>query len=176
VQHAQLTRQWASDVVLFPPHPTLSADHREQLQARAIGVVDGTVQRLLVEGDQLCGVELDGGRVIRRAAVFVRPRFVPNNDLLVDLGCAVDDTGWVIADSTGSTSPTWSRSTSSPPSETSTADAGHPQPRAWGLVADPVSSAAHARSRDDRGTDRQLRPHAAAASAARRLVTLGVRG
>src|SRR5207302_7683157 len=48
----------------------------------------------------------DDGRVIRRAAVFVRPRFVPNNELLVGLGCAVDDTGWVIADPTGSTSVT----------------------------------------------------------------------
>jgi NADPH-dependent 2,4-dienoyl-CoA reductase/sulfur reductase-like enzyme len=42
--------------------------------------------------------------VIRRAAVFVRPRFVPNTDLLVGLGCAVHDNGWVVADATGRTS------------------------------------------------------------------------
>jgi len=46
---------------------------------------------------------LDDVRAIPRAAVFVRPRFVPNNDLLVGLGCAVDETGWVIADATGGT-------------------------------------------------------------------------
>ena len=32
------------------------------------------------------------------------PRFVPNNDLLVGLGCDVDDDGWVVADATGRTS------------------------------------------------------------------------
>ena len=104
VQHAQLVRQWASDVVFFPHTGTLTADQREQLVARAIGIVDGTVERLLVEDDHLWGVELDDGRAIRRAAIFVRPRFVPNNELLVSLGCAVDDTGWVITDETGGTS------------------------------------------------------------------------
>jgi thioredoxin reductase len=34
----------------------------------------------------------------------VPPRFVPNNDLLVGLGCTVDGAGWVTADSTGRTS------------------------------------------------------------------------
>jgi thioredoxin reductase len=62
------------------------------------------VRRLLIEDDHLCGVELDDGRTIPRAAVFVRPRFVPNNDLLVGLGCALDETGWVIADATGGSS------------------------------------------------------------------------
>jgi thioredoxin reductase len=71
---------------------------------RAIAVVDGTVRRLLIENDHLYGVELDDHRTIRRAAVFVRPRFVPNNDLLVGLGCAVDETGWVVTDVAGTTS------------------------------------------------------------------------
>jgi thioredoxin reductase len=62
------------------------------------------VKRLLIEDGHLRGVELDDGRAIPREAVFVRPRFVPNNDLLVGLGCAVDETGWVIADATGGTS------------------------------------------------------------------------
>ncbi len=104
VQHAQLVRQWASDVVLFTHTDTLTADQREQLVARAIGIVDGTVQRLLVEDDRLQGVELEDGRTVRRTAVFVRPRLVPDNDLLVGLGCAVDDNGWVVADPTGGTS------------------------------------------------------------------------
>ncbi len=104
VEHAQLVRQWASDVVLFPHTGTLTADQRERLVSRAIGVVDGTVERLLIEDDRLCGVELADGRTIRREAVFVRPSFVPNDDLLVALGTAVDDNAWVIADATGRTS------------------------------------------------------------------------
>jgi thioredoxin reductase len=104
VQHAQLIRQWSHDVVLFPHTDRLPAEAREQLVSRAIGIVDGRVSRLVVEDDRLTGVAVEDGRVISRAAAFVRPRFVPHVDLLIDLGCAVDANGWVIADASGSTS------------------------------------------------------------------------
>jgi thioredoxin reductase len=71
------------------------------LTARAISVVDGPVGRLVVDDDRLTGVELVDGRMVRRTAVFVRPRLVPNNDLLVGLGCAVDDHGWAVTDPFG---------------------------------------------------------------------------
>ena len=58
----------------------------------------------MVENDTLTGVEVAGGRIVPRAAVFVRPRFVPDSDLLTALGCVTDDKGWVAADSTGRTS------------------------------------------------------------------------
>jgi len=103
VDHAQLVRQWSADVVYFPHTDTLTADQREQLVARAIGVVDGDVARLLVDGDRLQAVELVDGRTVARDAVFVRPLLVPNHQLLVGLGCAVSDSGWVTSDSTGRT-------------------------------------------------------------------------
>jgi len=104
VQHVQLIRQWAADVVFFPHTTQLTAEQREQLVARAIGIVEGKVIRLVVEHDQLHGVELAHGSVVRRGAVFVGPRFVPNAELLAGLGCAVDDDGWVVADAAGRTS------------------------------------------------------------------------
>jgi thioredoxin reductase len=103
VAHAQLVRQWSADVVLFPHTDTVAAEYREQLQARGIALVGGLVRRLVVDNDRLSGVELADGRVIHRAAVFVRPRFVANNDVLVALGCAIDDSGWVVTDATGQT-------------------------------------------------------------------------
>jgi thioredoxin reductase len=103
VRYAQIVRQWADDVVFFAPAGTLTAAERSQLVARAIGIVEGTVARVLVEDDHLRGVEMDDGRVIPRAAVFVPPRFVPNNDLLLGLGCAIDDDGWPVKDATGLT-------------------------------------------------------------------------
>ena len=103
VQHAQLIRQWSSDVVLFPHTDALTAEQREQLAAREIRVVEGTVQQLVVEDDKLSGVELHDGRVVRRAAVFVRPQFVPHTDLLVSLGCDLDDDGWARSDAVGRT-------------------------------------------------------------------------
>ena len=58
----------------------------------------------MVEDDRLVGVEVASGEVVARTAVFVRPRFVPNDDLLTALGCATHDNGWVATDGTGRTS------------------------------------------------------------------------
>ncbi len=104
VEHALLLRQWAADVVYFPHTDTLSDEDREQLLARAVGVVEGAVAGIVVEDDRLQGVRLVDGPVIERAAVFVRPRFHPHNQLLTGLGCEVDAQGWVRSDATGRTS------------------------------------------------------------------------
>jgi thioredoxin reductase len=102
--HAHLVRQWSHDVVFFANGGRLTANEREQLAARSICVVDAPVVRLVVEDDHLTGVEVATGRVVPRAAVFVRPRFVPHDDLLTALGCATQDNGWVAVDATGRTS------------------------------------------------------------------------
>jgi thioredoxin reductase len=104
VQHALLVRQWSPDVTLFPHTDILGPEQRERLTARGIGIVQGTVARLAVDNDRLHGVELRGGTVVPRTAVFVRPRFVPNAGLLIGLGCAVDEHGWVVHDPVGRTS------------------------------------------------------------------------
>lgn len=104
MHQVQLIREWATDVVFFPHTTALTADQREQLVARGIRVVDGAVQRLQVTDDQLAGIVIDGGHVIDRSALFVSPHFVPNSELLVDLGCDVDEYGWVLAHASGRTS------------------------------------------------------------------------
>lgn len=104
IAHAHLVRQWSDDVVFFANGTALTAEQREQLAARAIGVVDSPVARLVVEDDHLTGVELESGRTVPRAAVFVRPRFVPNDGLLAALGCTTHDNGWIATDTTGRTS------------------------------------------------------------------------
>jgi thioredoxin reductase len=103
VHYAQIVRQWSEDVVLLTAPGSLSDDQREQLTARAIGIVEGRVSQVVVKDDQLVGVALEDGRFVPRSVVFVPPRFVPANDLLVDLGCEVDDAGWVVTDDTGRT-------------------------------------------------------------------------
>ena len=47
---------------------------------------------------------MSDGCVVPRDVLFVPPRFVPNNRLLVRLGCNLDADGWVTADATGRTS------------------------------------------------------------------------
>jgi thioredoxin reductase len=104
VHYAQIVRQWSDDVVLFTAPASLSDEERDQLTARSIGVVEGQVTQVVVEHDRLTGVALEDGRCVSRNAVFVRPRFVPRNDMFIDLGCGIDDTGWVVTDGTGQTS------------------------------------------------------------------------
>ncbi|MFC7380649.1 NAD(P)/FAD-dependent oxidoreductase [Sphaerisporangium rhizosphaerae] len=103
VRYAQIVRQWSDDIVLFAPPESLTEDEREQLAARSVGVVEGHVARVVAEDDTLRGVALTDGRFVPRDVVFVPPRFVPDNDLLLELGCDIDDTGWVVTDATGRT-------------------------------------------------------------------------
>ncbi|MGZ4792797.1 MAG: NAD(P)/FAD-dependent oxidoreductase [Ilumatobacteraceae bacterium] len=105
VQHAQLVRQWSDEVVYFVHTIDLSATEQAELDARGIHIVRGQVARLVIEADQLTGVELVDGRVINRTAVFIRPSNVPHADgLLAGLGCEFDASGFVTVDSTWRTS------------------------------------------------------------------------
>jgi thioredoxin reductase len=105
VRYAQIVRQWTHDLVYFTPPDTLTTAERTQLRARAIGVVEGTIEQLVIDDtDRLRGVQMHDGCVIPRDALFVPPRFVPNDILLLGLGCDVDADGWVAVDATGRTS------------------------------------------------------------------------
>jgi thioredoxin reductase len=104
-RYAQIVRQWTRDLVYFTPPGLLTAAERGGLVARAIGIVEGSIERLVVdEDDHLRGVAMADGSVVPRDALFVPPRFVPRSSLLAGLGCDTDDDGWVAADSTGRTS------------------------------------------------------------------------
>jgi thioredoxin reductase len=104
VRYAQIVRQWTRDLVYFTPPDLLTDPERAQLVARAIGVVEGEIEQLVIGDDRLRGIQMADGCVVPRDALFVPPRFVPNNALLLGLGCEIDDDGWVTADATGRTS------------------------------------------------------------------------
>lgn len=104
VGHTLLLRQWSDDLVYFAHTQQPSEEDRERLTARGVRIVEGTVKRLVVEDDRLCGVELAEGRAVPRSAVFVVPTMVPHDALLTGLGCAKDDNGWVTTDRAGRTS------------------------------------------------------------------------
>jgi thioredoxin reductase len=103
VHYAQIIRQWSTDVVYFVPADLLSARDHADLAARSIDVVEGAVRRVVVEDDRLTGVEMEDGRIVPREVVFVPPRFVPNVDLLAQLGCDLGEDGWPVRDTTGAT-------------------------------------------------------------------------
>jgi thioredoxin reductase len=103
VRYAQIVRQWTHDLTYFTSPGTLTAAERTELAARDIGVVEGAIEQLIVDDDRLRGVQLDDGCVVPCHALFVPPRFVANNHLLVGLGCDTDDNGWITTDATGRT-------------------------------------------------------------------------
>jgi thioredoxin reductase len=100
---AVMLREWAKDVTLFTGEYTPTDDEARQLAERGIAVESGKVTRLAVTDGRLTGVDLADGRTVARTAVFVNPTFVPKDSLLRDLGCDVDDRGWVKVDAAGRT-------------------------------------------------------------------------
>ena len=105
IDHAQLLRQWSEDIVFFSHSHSLTAEERAALDARGIAVIDGTVTALSVVDDRLHAVELSDGRVVPRAALFMRPSLHPHRDGLIEsLGCEIGDDGFVRAGPTGQTS------------------------------------------------------------------------
>ena len=105
VRYAQIVRQWTHDLTYFTPPDTLTAVERTQLLARGIGVVEGTINQLVINDDtELRGVQMRDGCVLPVDALFVPPRFVPNSALLVGLGCDLDTDGWITVDTAGRTS------------------------------------------------------------------------
>ena len=107
VHQALLFRQWTADLVLFlHTGPELTADEREQLDARGVRVVEGPVEAW--EGD---GVRLASGELVPRAALVVAPVFRARAAVLESLGLTttpVEMSGHVVgervaADPTGLT-------------------------------------------------------------------------
>lgn len=160
VRYAQIARQWTSDLVYFTPPDVLSAVERAELLARAIGVVEGTVEQLVLDdADRLCGVQMRDGCVIPREALFVPPRFVPNSTLLAGLGADADAAGWVAVDNTGRTSVpgVWAAGNVVDPRAQVITAAGAGSAAAIALNADLVDDDVRRAVADlDRGVPRQL--------------------
>ncbi len=105
VEHAHLLRQWTDDVTLFTHTSPVADAERAALQVRGIAIVDGSVERLVVEDDRLRAVQLSDGRTVEREAIFIRPALRANLDNpAVLLGCELRDDGLVDTGPDGRTS------------------------------------------------------------------------
>lgn len=104
VDYAHLVRQWTSDLVFFTHVHPISDRERGTLSAREITVVDGEVERLLIDGDRLGGVQLADGRSVPRVAVSIRPALRAHADGLArGLGCTTLPGGLIATDGDGQT-------------------------------------------------------------------------
>jgi len=105
VEHAHLLHHWTDDLILFTHTHAVTGDERAALDARGIAVVDGPVERLIVADDRLRGAQLADGRIVPRAALFIRPALRAHRDGLGEaLGCDVVAEGLLTVDADGRTS------------------------------------------------------------------------
>ena len=75
------------------------------LAVRGVAIVEGPVQRLVVSDDRLEAVQLADGRLVPRAALFIRPVLRAHRDgPAAALGCERVDGGLVRVDASGRTS------------------------------------------------------------------------
>ena len=86
VQQATTVRQWSRDVILFTNGAPLDHEAVATLDALHIGVVTTPVSRMVLDDGRLTGVQVADGRVVARAAVFVAPSPVANDEAAVALG------------------------------------------------------------------------------------------
>ncbi len=90
VAQALMWSQWSRDIVLFRhTEPAPTGEQAEQLAARGVDVIDGEVAAVEVIEDRLSGVRLRSGRLVRRRALVIGPRFVARHAVLDDLGVTV---------------------------------------------------------------------------------------
>ncbi|WP_329059650.1 NAD(P)/FAD-dependent oxidoreductase [Streptomyces sp. NBC_00117] len=112
VHQALMWRQWTKSVTLFlhtAPEP--GYEEYEQLAARGISVVDGTVSALESENGRLAGARLERGTLVPVQVLVLAPRFTARAGFLGSLGLeasAQEMNGMVIgtripADPTGRT-------------------------------------------------------------------------
>ena len=89
VHQSLLFRQWSSNLTLFLNGRTVPSEpEAEQLAARGIKVVDGTVEAIRVEHDALRGVAMAGGPEVAVDAVVVSPQVHARLGAFAGLGLA----------------------------------------------------------------------------------------
>jgi thioredoxin reductase len=107
---ALLFRQWSPDItLLLNGHELPGAEQLELLAARGIAIVEGRVERLVVEEDALVGVALADGDVRPLEALVVGAPVSVRAGLLVDLGLELTEHpmgmgSYVATDASGATS------------------------------------------------------------------------
>lgn len=108
LHQAQLLRQLSADVTYYVEGTELPAADFAVLLARGITVERRRIAAIESTGGTVSAVHLDDDSVAPTDVVFVRPRAVPHDGLLHQLGAAttpgIDDHEWVTVDATGRTS------------------------------------------------------------------------
>jgi thioredoxin reductase len=108
IHQAQLVRQLTPHVTYYVEGTALAEADLAGLVARGITVETRRVAAVESREGVIRALRLHDGAEVATDTVFVRPRAVPNDGMLRDLGAAtapgIDDLEWVVVDPTGRTS------------------------------------------------------------------------
>jgi thioredoxin reductase len=97
---------WARSVTVLTSGRTFDGDDvcRSVLARHAIELVETKALRLLGRRGELSGVELADGRIVPASLFFFSVAHSPRLALARDLGCRIDDEGYIAIDGNGATS------------------------------------------------------------------------
>ncbi len=106
VGFASTLKNWASSVTVVTNGMRFRGDEscRAQLDDCDIPLLERDAVRFVGERGDLQGVELDGGEVLPAALVMFSVAHTPRTALAEQLGCRIDDDGYVEVDHEGQTS------------------------------------------------------------------------
>jgi thioredoxin reductase len=105
VRLARLATGWTRDVVLCTNGPAAFGEEERALRDRSgIAVRERRVAKIEGEGKGVSGVVFEGGEVLPRGGVLVRPPVRQRSELPAALGCALTEQGVIRTDEDGRTS------------------------------------------------------------------------
>jgi thioredoxin reductase (NADPH) len=98
---ARLLTALSEEVTLYASG--LAPDERSVLEGAGVRVDGREVVRVVGDRTKVTALELADGTLVPTGAVFAAGMPHPNNQLALELGCAIDDLGFVSVDGTGRT-------------------------------------------------------------------------
>jgi thioredoxin reductase len=90
-----------SDAITLLPHDRaldLDSGQRQAVEAAGVAIHTGTVRRVTGHGGNLTQAEFDDGAVLRLDALFFHLGSEPRCELAEQLGCELDDDGYIVVD------------------------------------------------------------------------------
>jgi thioredoxin reductase len=97
---------WGARVILVTNGETFQgdADCRATLGEHRVEIIEEKVEEILSEGGEMRGIRLSSGAEVPATRAFFSVAHEPRNSLARELGCEIDDLGYVTVDDHGLTS------------------------------------------------------------------------
>jgi thioredoxin reductase len=104
-EQARLIHNWTKQLTIYTNGPSsLRPEHRQQLAALQVDIVEAPVLRLAHDNGYLTHLELADGRAVPLNALYARPPFEQHCPLPLALGCTHTEAGHIVVDAFQKTS------------------------------------------------------------------------